>query len=100
VPYLYYKPQVQTAILRQLIAAGADLNQTNREGETALMWAAKSGNPELIEALLQAGANPRTHDKLGHDSAYHVQVWLSTRQNDTRRTRYEETLKLLHRAGI
>jgi len=98
-PYLYWKPQVQSAVVQQLLAAGADINQANQQGETALMWAAKSGSSEVVQLLLKAGADSKRRDKSGHDPAYHVQQWLSMRPNDTRRLRYQQTLTLLQQAA-
>jgi ankyrin repeat protein len=45
------------ANVRRLINAGADLNVTDRYGETALDWAQKYRNPEVLAALEKAGAN-------------------------------------------
>lgn len=44
------------AKVRSLIAAGAEVNAKDRNGETALDWAMKYGNPEVIAALQAAGA--------------------------------------------
>jgi ankyrin repeat protein len=44
--------------VRCLIKAGADVNQKDRNGESVLDWAKKFGNPEIIEALEKAGAQP------------------------------------------
>lgn len=49
-------------IVRRLIAAGADLNIKDVYGDTALDWARKFANPEIISALQSAGAQ-------GHDAA-------------------------------
>lgn len=97
-PYLYWKPQGQAQVVKQLLAAGADINQANRQGETALMWAAKSGSLEVVQLLLKAGPDLKKRDRSGHDPAYHVQQWLSTRTNDIRRSRYQQTLILLQPA--
>jgi ankyrin repeat protein len=42
--------------VRQLIAGGADVNLKDRNGETALDWARKFRNPEVLALLTKAGA--------------------------------------------
>jgi ankyrin repeat protein len=44
------------ANVQRLIDAGADLNVPDRYGETALDWARKYRNPEILTALEKAGA--------------------------------------------
>ncbi|KAJ3118832.1 Neurogenic locus notch protein 2 [Phlyctochytrium bullatum] len=46
-----------TVILRCLIGKGADLSQADDHGLTALHFAAKSGNLEVVEILLNGGAS-------------------------------------------
>ncbi len=55
------------AIADMLIAAGANVNETDESGVTPLMWAADSDhvNPRLISRLLKAGADPNLKDKQG-----------------------------------
>ena len=44
-----------------------------KDGWTPLMWAAKSNsNPEVIEALLKAGANPKAKDKYWNTAVGHA----------------------------
>jgi ankyrin repeat protein len=43
---------------RALLEAGADANHSTPGGETILMAAARTGDPEFVELLLKAGANP------------------------------------------
>jgi uncharacterized protein len=51
------------AVLKVLIAAGADVNfRTTLEGDTALMQAAISGQTECVRILLRAGADPTLRD--------------------------------------
>ena len=47
------------SVVRALIAAGADVNATATEtGSTALMWSVSEPHPEIVELLLDAGADP------------------------------------------
>lgn len=52
-------------IIRTLHGAGADLEKRNREGETALHVAARSGKKVALKELLQLGANPYVRDVCG-----------------------------------
>jgi ankyrin repeat protein len=44
------------AVVRQLIAAGADVNAKDQNGESVLTWARKYRNPEMLAILEAAGA--------------------------------------------
>ena len=46
-----------TAVALRLMAAGADVNAVDKDGETALMVAATAGHLPVIEALLNANAD-------------------------------------------
>ncbi len=48
-----------------LLDHGADLESKAVYGQTPLMWAAKRGDPELIECLLKRGAKINAKDKNG-----------------------------------
>jgi ankyrin repeat protein len=50
------------AQVRKLIAAGADLNERDKMGYTALVWAARNGNTEVATALIEARADMNTRD--------------------------------------
>jgi uncharacterized protein len=52
-----------TAIVRALIAAGADVHVTARGGESLLMIAARTGVAEIVQALIDAGAKVDATDK-------------------------------------
>ena len=42
----------------QLLDAGADVNQQDKQGWAALNWASGKGDLDIVEALLQRGADP------------------------------------------
>ena len=48
-----------------LIKYGADVNKTLDTGNTALMWAAKNGQMEIVKMLLEAKADHRIENHLG-----------------------------------
>ena len=52
-------------IARLLIEAGADLNRTNGNGGTALMFATLFGRNEIVKILLEAGADATLKDVRG-----------------------------------
>jgi hypothetical protein len=65
-------PEVQTEIVRCLLAAGAHVNQvmptrssSSASGETALFPATNAGNLPVIEVLLAAGANAKVAESDG-----------------------------------
>ncbi|HYG11937.1 MAG TPA: ankyrin repeat domain-containing protein [Pyrinomonadaceae bacterium] len=50
------------AQVKQLIAAGADVNEKDKWGHTALMWAARKGHAEIARALVEARADMNVRD--------------------------------------
>ncbi len=58
-----------------LIAKGANVNLRDQRGCTPLLLTAKYGdNPEVISALMQAGANPASQDKDGHSAVSYAKA--------------------------
>lgn len=51
--------------VRKLLAAGADCNQRNGDGATALMLAAHAGRLDLVKMLIGAGADVNATDERG-----------------------------------
>ena len=49
-------------IVKQLIDAGADVNQANAHGTTPLLCAVEFGRPELVKLLLESGAKTNVRD--------------------------------------
>lgn len=50
--------------VRVLLAAGADVNQTDVRGRTAAMAATHANQPEIVRALIEAGADLSIQDNI------------------------------------
>ena len=48
------------------IKSGADVNKQNKDGQTALMLAARGGHDKCVDLLIQAGADVNKQNKDGH----------------------------------
>ncbi|MFO7684518.1 MAG: ankyrin repeat domain-containing protein [Desulfobacterales bacterium] len=70
-------------VVVQLIAAEADLNCTDRSGDTALHHAAYKGSAAIVQALVKAGADRAVIDKYG-DTAFHIAKRQGTLDSATR----------------
>lgn len=53
----YIPRQVRQQLTQQLLAAGADPNIKDRNGETALMHAVRGGHPSIVQNLIAKGAD-------------------------------------------
>lgn len=58
--------------VRALIAEGADVNEAQGDGMTALHWAAERGNVKVAEMLVQAGADVAAVTRLGAYTPLHL----------------------------
>jgi uncharacterized protein len=58
----------QTAAIKRLVAAKAEVDATNKRGITPLMLAVDHNRREPVAALLAAGANPLKQDFTGRDA--------------------------------
>jgi ankyrin repeat protein len=74
-PLMAAARQGQTAAVKALIAAGADVNSLDSSHDTPLLISIKSGHKSTILALLDAGADPTIVD--GGDSTTLFQAALS-----------------------
>ena len=57
--------------VRSLLTTGTRPDMRARNGDTALLLAARGGNAQIAQLLVDAGANTRTTDDLG-DTALHI----------------------------
>lgn len=55
-----------------LIAEGADLNLATGDGMTALHWAAQSGHADILDLLLEAGAEVDPTTRIGSYTPLHI----------------------------
>ena len=62
----------ETEAVRSLLRQGADVNAAQGDGMTALHWAARSGNLEMAEILLYAGANVEAATRIGDYTPLHL----------------------------
>ena len=76
--------------VRHLVLGGADVNVAEpRRGQTALMWAAAEGHPDVVAGLLEIGADPKTVSKSGFNA-----LAFAVAKNDA------ESARLLLAAGL
>lgn len=62
-------PVAVATIIRQLVNAGANVNEKSRDGATPLIQAAWFGSEPVLNALLECGADPRLADASGRKPA-------------------------------
>ncbi|KAI1388626.1 ankyrin [Hypoxylon trugodes] len=77
-------------VVRRLRDAGANLEKRNREGETALHVAARSGKKVALKELLQLGANPYARDACGLSVLAAIdELWANTERDGALTARLE-----------
>jgi ankyrin repeat protein len=57
--------QMDRATIRTLLQAPGDVNASQVDGTTALLWAAYHDDLQLVEQLLRAGADVRAANRYG-----------------------------------
>ena len=58
--------------VRRLVEAGADVNTPHGDGMTALHWAAESGDTEIVEVLIYAGAHLEATTRNRNEFSRHI----------------------------
>jgi len=92
------KTYIAAELVKDLLSRGAEVDLANQLGETALMWAARRGNPKCVEVLLEAGADPKRRDQSGHDALWAARTARESVTFDPALVdRYEKTLARLER---
>jgi ankyrin repeat protein len=69
-------PQGSDPMIAQLLAAGADVDAKDSNGETPLMYAVEAG-PRNVRLLLRHGANPAIRDRNGDTALDHARRTVS-----------------------
>ena len=77
------------AIVKRLMAAGADANVATPAGETPLMMAARTGNAAAVEALIAKGAEVNAREAWRGQTAL---MWAASENN-------AEAIRVLVEAG-
>ncbi|MBU2978742.1 ankyrin repeat domain-containing protein [Alteromonas sp. C1M14] len=57
------------SVAKQLVFADCDVDETNAQGQTALMFASLFDRTDIVETLLAEGADPQHKDKSGNSVA-------------------------------
>lgn len=60
------------ALVQQLLRDGADVNEAQGDGMTALHWAAETGNTELADMLIYAGSHLDAGTRIGQYTPLHI----------------------------
>jgi len=63
-----------------LAQPGIQVNATDVDGYTALMWAAEHASTSIVEMLLKAGANPNLENRRGQTAAALAEAGITARQ--------------------
>ena len=57
-----------------LVERGAEKDQVDEQGSTALIGASKAGNLSTVELLIKRGVNLKAQNKSGHDAEYYAKL--------------------------
>ncbi|MBI5226415.1 ankyrin repeat domain-containing protein [Candidatus Micrarchaeota archaeon] len=86
------------ALAKRLVKAGADVNCADDAGLTPLHQAAMGAHPEVVEWLLEQGANPHVSNASNYTPTRLAQLHMN-RSNGEKKTRYQAVIRLLEQNG-
>ena len=69
----------QIDAVEKLIKQGADVNEVNQDGDTAILIAAMRNDLPMTKILIAAGSKVQTKDQLGYSPLF----WAQTNKNET-----------------
>ena len=69
---MLFSAQGKSVKAREIIESGVDINLRNNLGATALIYAAKNGDREIVALLLKSGADKTITDQNGYTAADHA----------------------------
>ena len=92
-------------VLQAILPKVKDINATNLKGESALSLAVKNGSSEVVNFLIEKGANTKIEDKAGNNLAYYwVQSYKAPRGgfagNNNQKDDMSTKLAILQAKGI
>jgi len=73
-----------------ILSLKPEVNAQDKAGFTALMWAATGNHPEIVERLIEHGANVNSRDRNGYSA-----LWLATLRENQDTATYTCGLKAL-----
>lgn len=76
---LTYSTEQSLEVARYLIDNGADVNHQDDIGLTPLIWNTLHGNYEIVELLVEKGADITCVDRFGHNALYYFDLCCNKR---------------------
>jgi len=95
-PFLNAASRNQLEMVKLLSQDVTDFNIANEKGQTALMLAVENNGPEVVDYLLDQGADPLMTDKDGNSMAYYWTASFNSEKTDA----FDKKRMLLKEKGL